>query len=333
MSLPLVTVLIPARNEHDDIAGCLEAVLAQDYPHQAIEVVVVDGGSTDGTGARARAVLERRGACLHRHAVVENPAGDTPSNLNRGLLESTGAILCRVDARSVVPSDYVRRCVEVLEQRPEVAVVGGAQVARARGSGPIELGIARALNNRFGMGLARYRRGGTSGPTDTVYLGSFRVSDLREVGGWDERFATNQDFELNRRLGRRGQVWFLEGLEVGYLPRRTLRELAAQFHRFGRWKVRYWRTSADRPQLRQVLLLATPVVASAAAVGWWRLARRPVRHGVPLVVVAAAGFELAGPSGPPAGPRAHAVSLAASVAVAAGWITGVWRELLTRGGG
>ena len=46
---PLVSVIIPALNEARDIAGCIEAIGAQDYPTSAIEVILVDGASTDET--------------------------------------------------------------------------------------------------------------------------------------------------------------------------------------------------------------------------------------------------------------------------------------------
>ncbi len=167
---------------------------------------MVDGGSTDDTAAVAKAALA--GSDLHGWQVIANAAGTTPSNLNRGLAAASGAVLCRVDARCRVPVDYVSCCVEVLASRPEIAVTGGSQVAVARQTDSRSIGIARALNNRWGMGGSRYRRGAASGPADTVYLGAFRSADLRAAGGWDERYHTNQDFELNRRMARRGIVWF-----------------------------------------------------------------------------------------------------------------------------
>lgn len=324
MSRPAVTVLIPARNEAGDLGRCLEHVLAQDVPLEALQVVVVDGGSTDGTAAVADAAL--RGSAVD-WVVVPNPAGTTPSNLNAGLAVATAPVLCRVDARSLVPPNYARVCAEVLDERPDVVVVGGAQVATSPGDGVVASGIARALNNRYGMGLSRYRRGAHSGPTDTVYLGAFRTESLRAAGGWDEAMLSNQDFELNRRLGGDGVVWFDERLPVGYIPRRDLRALLQQYHRFGRWKVRYWRRTGERPEGRQLVLLASPLLALAGAVGLARLGGgRAVVGGVvaAAVVVDQAGSRGRAPLG------ARAVAVAALGAVAGGWLSGVAREALTR---
>lgn len=322
---PLVTVLVPMVDEAADIEACLTAVLDQDHPRDRLEVLVVDGGSTDDSVERSKQLLA--GAGLRRWRVLHNPARTTPSSLNLGLGEATGELLCRVDARTLVQPDHVRRCADVLLHQPEVMVVGGAQVARARGTDARARGIARALNNHLSMGGADYRSGGRSGPTDTVYLGAFRTADLRGAGGWDVRLATNQDFELNRRLGRDGVVWLDADLQSGYLPREDLRDIWKQYHRFGRWKVRYWRTTGDRPVRRQYVLLVAPaiplVVLALLAV------RRPSAL-APFAGVGAAGLlvvDQVGAGGGASVPeRAWAMVATATISVA--WWLGVLREAL-----
>ncbi len=324
---PLVTVVVPTRDEADDIAACLESIAAQDLALELIEVIVVDGSSSDETIERASAVL---GECpFARAEVVVNEVGSTPSNLNVGLGLARGEYLCRVDARSHIPPDYVRRCVDVLASRREVAVVGGAQVAMVNGgrNGP---GISRALNNPLGMGLSRYRSNRRSAATETVYLGFFRVDDLHRAGGWDERWEKNQDFELNRRMGRVAVVWYEENLPVGYVPRSSLSELAGQYHQYGRWKVRYWRRTGDRPRPRQVLLLAGSASAFAGGLlAMVPLARSPRRLATAGIVGLLAAFVFESRStGPAGGARDRAVSVAASAAVAGGWLSGVISEWL-----
>jgi glycosyltransferase involved in cell wall biosynthesis len=318
--LPRVSVLIPARDEEASIERCLRSVLEQTYPHELIEIVVADGGSRDRTREVAVDALTSSAVAF---AVVDGP-GSTPANLNAGLRACSGDVVCRVDARSLLPPHYLATCVADLEQ-PEVAVVGGRQEAVARDDTPIARGIARALNNRLATGLARYRRSKVSGATDTVYLGAFRRDDLERVGGWDEALATNQDFDLNQRLARDGAVWFDADLTVGYLPRADLGSLLAQYHRFGRWKVRYWRMRGERPAARQLVLLAIPPACGVALLA---IARR-------RGVLVAGGAALAGAAaldhlGVDEGesPEVRAVGALAASVVAAGWWTGVARELL-----
>jgi succinoglycan biosynthesis protein ExoA len=322
--LPRVAVLIPARNEAESIATCLHRVLDQDIPRDQLEVIIVDGDSDDSTGDIAAEVLEDAG--LARWVVHHNPGGSTPSNLNAGLALVRAPMVCRVDARSLIPPTYVSTCASILDSRNEVVVVGGAQVAMPRSKSTRDVGIARALNNRYGMGLSRYRRGAQSGPSDTVYLGAFRTAQLRAVGGWDERLGTNQDFDLNHRIGAGGLVWFDAGLDVEYLPRRSLSELFQQYRRFGRWKVTYWTLSRQRPQPRQMLLLSAPVVAVGLGLVGLRARTRTT---VAVALGGAAAIELLGSTNPRSpDPTAHAVAVAALGAIGVGWWSGVVQEML-----
>lgn len=316
--VPTVTVLIPARNEEKDIERCLRAVLAQDHPHDRMEIVFVDGCSSDRTVDLARRVLR---ASDITWKIVSNPPGTTPSGLNAGLAEANGDVVCRVDARSVVPPYYVRRCGNTLVTRPEVVVVGGAQVPRATDDRIIARGIARALRNPYATGLARYRRATQSAATDTVYLGAFRASDLRSTGGWDERLLTNQDYELNRRLGAHGVVWFDAALKVDYTPRSTIRELADQYRRFGRWKAASWLEDRAAPARRQTVLLTASAVTLLVSLVAAR--RSPVR------VLAAGSAALVCVDAAAGGAAPIAERLTSSLAVgviAASWLTGIGEQ-------
>jgi len=323
LSLPLVSVLIPARNEADDIEECLAAVAGQDYPLDRLEVIVVDGNSSDATAAIARRTLDSAG--FGSSVLLTNDEATTPSNLNLGLSQATGSILCRVDARTRIERHYVRTCVQVLEERSDVAVVGGAQVASPRDSSARAVGIARALNNRYSMGGSAYRRATVSRESDTVYLGAFRTAQLRELQGWDPRFSTNQDFDLNRRMARLGTVWFDARLRSRYVPRATLGGLWRQYERFGRAKVRYWRLTRSRPQARQWILLLMPVVLLPLGIGAFnRSPRLTVGVGFAGMLVG----EIQGTSDPHGSFAARVVALVAMAVVATAWTIGVWREIL-----
>lgn len=323
---PLVTVIIPAKNEAAAIADALRAVEVQTYPLERIEVVVVAGDSTDGTCDIAAKVLVD--SQFVRWDVLDQPGGTTPSNLNRGLAWAAGKIIVRVDARSLIPVHYIHACVTALSVDGR-AVVGGSQVAVERSKHWRDRAIARALNHRFGMGGARYRRvGAQSGPADTVYLGVFHTDELRAAGGWNEHFTTNQDFELNRRMAQFGTVWFEAALPVSYLPRRTHRELAQQYHRFGRWKVDYWRSTADRPQPRQLILIAGPaaVITGAGVVGW--LGKGVLIRAVPgAIALGAVAIDGIGGHRSPAPVTVRGLAGATNALIGLSWWTGVIRGM------
>jgi glycosyltransferase involved in cell wall biosynthesis len=321
---PDVTVVVPVLDEAGTIGACLEALAQQDIDGSRVEVLVVDGGSSDSTRDVVSAALAR--GPWHGARLLSDEEGTRPANLNRGLAEARGAVLCRVDARSRIPRDYLRRCVDTLRTRDDIAVTGGRQVA-VSDRGRIGAAIARAFNNRAVNGFSRYRGGHTSGPADTVYLGAFRTAQLRAAGGWQRGLPVNEDFELNRRMSRLGLVWVDAELVVGYVPRTSLRALLRQYAGFGRSKVRYWRSTGDRPRARQLALLASPVVA--ASLGLCAFAA-----GVPVALIAAGaavgllGIEAVGARTPRGGPAVHVLGAVATLCIAGGWIGGIVAEAL-----
>lgn len=324
---PTVTVVVPVLDEALRLADCIDALAAQDLEPGAVEVLVVDGGSRDGTAEAARRLVAGRG--WWRSAVLHCPAGDRSSNLNHGLDNAAAPVVVRVDARSRVPRHYLRRCLELLTAHPDAAVVGGRQRAVPAGAGPVDVGVARALNNRWGMGLARYRRGAASGRADTVYLGAYRTAQLRQVGGWRPDLAVNEDFDVNRRLRPLGTVWFDAGLEVDYLPRSSWPDLVRQYWQFGQGKARYWRLSGDAPRPRQLVLLGLPVAALALVVAAQRAAG-PVGAGVVVAAgaVGAVALEGLGAESPRGGLLSHLAAVGALATVAGAWLAGVGRGLI-----
>ena len=267
--LPFVSVVMAVRNEAGHLERTLDAVLGQDYPGP-LEVVVADGGSTDGTPA----ILERRAATEPRLRVVDNPDLEVAPGLNRAIEASGGEVVVRCDGHAEPAPDYVRIAVELLDQTG-AANVGGRQMAR--GTTLVQRAVAIAMTSPFGIGNARFRYSSTAGPVDTVYLGVFRRTVLEQVGGFDRRLRRNQDYELNYRLRRSGEiVWFDPRLEVTYRPRSSLRSLWRQYLDYGRWKrvmlMRNPGSIAARQAAPPLLVIGLVVSAAAAAAGvpfWW----------------------------------------------------------------
>lgn len=313
---PRVSVIIPTWNEEASIAECLAGVAAQDLPLEQIEVVVVDGASSDGTVGVVTAVARDIGfaACT----VVRNERRRTSTSLNVGLAHAHGDIVVRLDARARIAPDYISSCVRVLDGDRRIGVVGGAQVPRARSRRLIDRSIARGLRNTYATGMSRYRRTSASGPGDTVWMGTFRRAELEDLGGWNEEVALNEDWELNARYRSQGSVvWVIGGLTSAYLPRANLRLLARQYFSFGRVKGMWW-VRGMRPTPRQTALVVAPVVAFAAAVAVVRRFGARSLLGIPVALLA---IDAAGAPEPAAdaGERVGA-SVAIAVYVASWWV-------------
>jgi succinoglycan biosynthesis protein ExoA len=254
---PAVSVVLPVLNEARHLRAAVGSVLDQDYPGE-IEVVIALGPSKDNSNSVAAEIA----AGDRRVTLVQNPTGRTPNGLNLAVAASRYPIVARVDGHSVIPPDYVRTAVELLE-RTGADNVGG--LMSAMGGTEVERAIATAMTSRLGVGNAPFHVGGTEGPADTVYLGVFRRTALDRVGGYDETFTRAQDWEMNYRIrSTGGLVWFSPELSVSYRPRRSLSALAQQYFHYGRGRRQVVRTHPGSVNLRY---LAPPTALLGVVVG------------------------------------------------------------------
>lgn len=232
---PLVSVVVPCRNEVPFIGRCLDSIFASDYPGP-FEVIVADGRSSDGT----RELLEGRAQVESRLRLVDNPGGLTPSALNRAIAASRGEVILRFDAHAVMPSDYMRRCVDLLLSSG-ADNAGGRIRTLARDRGLFAEAIAAALSSRFGVGDSSFRtlsRATGARPADTVFGGCWRREVFSRLGAFNERLVRGQDLEFNLRLRRAGGVILLDPeIVCDYYARAGLAAFWRHNFRNGVWAV------------------------------------------------------------------------------------------------
>lgn len=229
---PLVTVIMPIRNEAGYIARALASVLAQDYPADRMEILVVDGMSGDGT----REIVGRMISGATTIELLDNPAGIVPTALNIGLRRARGAVIIRVDGHCEIAPDYVRRCVAALAAMG-ADCVGGPIITT--GETAIAQAIALAQSTPFGVGGAAFRVGrARPGYVDTLAFGAYRCEVFARIGGFDEELARNQDDEFNLRLTQAGgKIWLDPAIRSVYYSRSGLGKLWRQYFQYGFYKV------------------------------------------------------------------------------------------------
>jgi len=269
---PFVSIVVPCRNEAEFIRPLLDSILANEYPRDRLEVLIVDGLSDDGT----RDVVADYATRHPMIRLVDNPKRITPCALNIGIARARGSIIMRMDAHADYPPGYISGLVSWLE-RTGVDNVGGSWVTLPGGATPTARAIAAALGHPFGIGDARYRLG-TSQPryVDTVPFGCFRKELFERVGPFDEELVRNQDDEFNFRLLRAGaRVLLVPGVFCYYYARRSLHQLARMFYQYGFFKPLVALKIGRIMTLRQVVPALFVLCVGLASLGapWFPLAR------------------------------------------------------------
>jgi len=232
-NLPLVSIIIPCRNEERYIADCLDSVLNNDYPVDMQEIIIVDGNSEDRSVEIVNEYIEK----YNHIRLLHNPVKTTPKSLNIGIKNAKGNIIMRMDVHSRYSKNYISVLVQSLDKY-HCDNVGGIWNTLSKGSGIIPYGIATATSLPFGVGDAWYKIGGKKiMEVDTVPYGCYRREIFDKIGFFDEELVRNQDDEFNARLIKNGgKIYLIPDAIIDYYARDSLKGMIQMFYQYGLYK-------------------------------------------------------------------------------------------------
>jgi succinoglycan biosynthesis protein ExoA len=259
-------IVIPTLDEVRQIEQVLSSLLADLPSAAAARVVVVDGGSTDGTVELVRAIAEQHPelSLLHNPARIQSAA----VNLAARTFGHECDVLIRCDAHSVYPPRFCERLLSTLTRLDVDSVVVPLD---SIGDSPLQQAVAWVSDSCIGSGGSPHRAGRASGFVDHGHHAAFRMDTFRRCGGYDETFSHNEDGELDCRQRALGARIYLDSeIRVGYRPRRQWRALFRQYFKYG---VGRSRTVSRHPDSLRARQLAVPLnlllSALALAVSPW----------------------------------------------------------------
>ncbi|MCL2119588.1 MAG: glycosyltransferase family 2 protein [Planctomycetaceae bacterium] len=234
--LPLISVVIPVRNEELHIVAVLDALLEQDYPVERFEVLVVDGHSTDNT----REVVETYTKRFGNIRLFSNPRFLSSAARNIGIRESQGDIILIIDGHCLIDNPGMLSNVDHAMRKPGVFALGRPQ----------PLFLENANLTQRAIALARHSRAGHH-PDSFIYSDqpqivpaistavAYRREVFDQIGLFDERFDACEDCELNFRFDQTGMIcYFTPDIAVRYKPRSSIFGLCKQMFRYGRGRIR-----------------------------------------------------------------------------------------------
>jgi cellulose synthase/poly-beta-1,6-N-acetylglucosamine synthase-like glycosyltransferase len=203
LDLPRVAILIPAHNEARVMTDTLTAMLALEYPAERYEVIVVDDGSTDGTGALVRGFAERD-ARVRLVSVAPGEGGRGKSRaLNIGLSHTDAPFIAVYDADNSPEPPALRYLMAQLVLHPQLgAVLGKFRTDNWSRNLLTRFISVETLTFQSIVQAGRWKLFGVSTLPGTNFV--IWRSLLKEVGGWDEK-ALTEDAELTIRLYETGR--------------------------------------------------------------------------------------------------------------------------------
>jgi glycosyltransferase involved in cell wall biosynthesis len=287
VDLPFVSVIVPMRNEERYIERCIRSLASQDYPRDRFEVLVVDGGSEDGS----RDVVESLQPEFASLRLIENKDRQAARGLNLGLAFAEGDVIARLDGHAVAAPSFISESVAAM-QRTGADVVGGP--ITSKGEGTVGESIALAISSPFGVGNATFRYSSTEDWTDTVAFPMYRRDVFDRFGTFAEIEAGEDDeFHYRIRDGG-GRILLTPNIGSTYYARRSYWELARQYYSYGQAKVVVLSRHPRRTRLRQLapICLVLGIVGSAIAAAFGGLMILPLVVLAGLYLGTSVGFSL-----------------------------------------
>jgi len=234
---PLVSLIIPCRNEEKYIEKCLDSLIAQDFPKEKMEVLVIDGMSED----RTREIISNLKSQISNPPIrlIDNLKKFTNFALNLGIKEAKGEILMLIGAHAGYEKDYVSKCVRCLKEY-DADNVGGVMKTLPSENTLFAKAIAFSLSCPFGAGNAYYKSGYSGQPkwVDTVFGGCYKREVFDKIGLFNENLVRSQDMEFNLRLKKAGgKILLVPNIVSYYYPKSNLKDFFLHNFEDGVWAI------------------------------------------------------------------------------------------------
>ncbi|MCC6398523.1 MAG: glycosyltransferase [Bacteroidetes bacterium] len=264
---PIVSIIMPVKNEIRAIGKCIEGFRAQTFPLAEFEIVIADG-STDGTRDILRGYEEDVPGWLR---VFDNPTGRIAEGYNIALRNARGKIVNGYVGHAFPAPDYIESVVKVLME-DDTDMVGGRVIPLPATGTLVARAIATSLQSPFTVGRNAFTRDSQSTTTSTHWMAVKRTM-IDRVGEFNEDFARLEDCDWYERMIEAGaRAVFDPRVRSFYFPRDTLRgQFAAQVHN-GANRMKLFLATGRGMRFRHVLPLLLPLCwcgAGAFAFGFF----------------------------------------------------------------
>lgn len=302
---PFISVVMPVRNEARFIKETLEQLLAQEYPADRFEVLVVDGRSDDAT----RDIVSELSQGHGNLRLLDNPKRLSSAGRNVGFKRGRGDYFLVVDGHCHIPDRRLLANLADCFGKTNAFCLGRPQPLDPPGLTRFQTAVALARGSCLGHGGDSLIYSDYEGEASPVSNGAaYHRSVFETVGFCDEAFDAAEDVEFNYRVEKAGlSSYSSHRLTVRYYPRESLSKLFRQMKRYGIGRSRFLRKHPEASTLNQLvpaffvlgflLLLAALFCVLATGRGKTALALFTLPYAAYLVIVLGETLRVARQSG------------------------------------
>jgi glycosyltransferase involved in cell wall biosynthesis len=230
-NIVVITFIVVVRDGEPFLPFLLEDILAQDFPAEKMEILLVDGQSRDDTQKIIQEFIDNNPAYKTKMLINEGRILSTGWNLALG--EARGRAILRVDAHSRIPRNFISRNFECINSGESIC---GGYLKSLEPSGFWPKLAYLIDSSKFGGSPASFRNPGKSRYVDTIAYACYKEEVFASVGGFDERLIRNQDNEIHHRMRMAGfRFYYDPAIYSYYISRGSVKKLVKQKFLNGLW--------------------------------------------------------------------------------------------------
>lgn len=228
-----VSIGIVALNEEEYLPLLLKNIEEQTYPHENIEILLIDSGSNDKT----KDIMNHfkvEAACFRNIKILDNPKKKQASGWNIAIQNFSGEILIRIDAHSEIPKDFIEKNVRLIESGEYIA--GGLRPCKIVNENAWTKTLLQAENSMFGSSINACRRSTRKRYVKTMFHAAYKREVFEKVGEFNEALGRTEDNELHWRMREAGYKFCFDPDIISYQYARSgLKKMLRQKYENGYW--------------------------------------------------------------------------------------------------
>lgn len=197
----IVSVCIIAYNEENTLSSLFSDIVNQDYPHDKMEIVLVNSMSADNTRKIMEEFAKKNYGFLDVR-IFDNQKKIQAAGWNVAIKNAIGDIIIRIDAHTMIPKEFVSKNVLCIKGGEDVS--GGPRPNIAEDHTPWKETLLLAEKSMFGSSIAAYRRSHHKAYVKSVFHGAYKRGVFEKVGLFNENLGRTEDNEMHYRITKAG---------------------------------------------------------------------------------------------------------------------------------